>query len=297
MTARKTDRVWLAIALSLFAIFLFDCMGLIVKLLSPRYSAAELSAWRNFFGFVPTIAALLASSQWKANGRPLVMRQWKLALARGLIVSLAQLSYYLALGTLAYAIATTISFSGAIFMTVLAVPILGERVGWVRWSAVALGFVGVIMVARPTDVAFSWIMLAPVLAAFLYALSGVLARLFDDDVPTALANLYSNALAFVASLALALGLGGFSPIAQASDFLWLIAMGSFGGFAVFCLIVSYRMTEQSNLAPFSYFGIPMSFFLGWFFFGEAPFAALFPGAFLIAAGGLIVVLRERMRQG
>jgi drug/metabolite transporter (DMT)-like permease len=296
VSARDGDRVWLAIFLSLFAIFLFDCMGLIIKLLSPRYSAAELSAWRNLFGFVPTIIALYASAQWRSSGRPLKMRQWKLALLRGLIVSVAQLSFYLALGTLAYAVATTISFSGAIFMTVLAVPILGEKVGWVRWSAVGLGFIGVVLVVRPTDVSFSWVMLAPVLAAFMYALSGVLARLLDDDVPTALANMYSNVLAFISSLIMAAALGGFSPVASLTDLFWLLAMGPFGGAAVFCLIVAYRMTEQSNLAPFSYFGIPMSFFLGWAFFGEAPFDALFPGAILIAASGLIVVFRERAKK-
>ena len=53
------------------------------------------------------------------------------------------------------------------------------------------------------------------------------------------------------------------------------------------------MTEQSNLAPFSYFGIPLAFIFGWLFFDEAPWATLFPGAILIAAGGLLIVWRER----
>jgi drug/metabolite transporter (DMT)-like permease len=70
-------------------------------------------------------------------------------------------------------------------------------------------------------------------------------------------------------------------------------MGGFGGTAVLFLVVSYRMTEQSNLAPFSYFGIPLAFVLGWLFFDEAPWATLFPGAILIAAGGLLIVWRER----
>jgi drug/metabolite transporter (DMT)-like permease len=72
-------------------------------------------------------------------------------------------------------------------------------------------------------------------------------------------------------------------------------MGGFGGTAVLCLVASYRMTEQSNLAPFSYFGIPIAFVAGWLVFDETPWADLFPGAFFIAGGGLMIVWRERIR--
>jgi drug/metabolite transporter (DMT)-like permease len=133
----------------------------------------------------------------------------------------------------------------------------------------------------------------PVGAAVLYALTGVTARLVDQDVPSALVNLYSAIFAVIGSVALAFLLGGFSPIHSLSDFMWIVAMGGFGGTAVLCLVVSYRMTEQSNLAPFSYFGIPFAFFFGWLFFGEAPIRDLLPGAILIALGGLMVIWRER----
>jgi drug/metabolite transporter (DMT)-like permease len=70
-------------------------------------------------------------------------------------------------------------------------------------------------------------------------------------------------------------------------------MGTFGGIAVLLLTVSFRMAEQSSLAPFSYFGIPMAFFFGWIFFGETPIQDLFPGSILIVLGGLLIILRER----
>ena len=75
--------------------------------------------------------------------------------------------------------------------------------------------------------------------------------------------------------------------------VWIVLMGVLGGTAVLLLVISYRMTEQSNLAPFSYFGIPLSFVLGWLFFNEAPWSTLFPGGILIVAGGLLIVWRER----
>lgn len=290
---RPTDRTGLAIALSLVALTLFDAMGLVIKHLSATYSAAELSAWRNLFGIIPAIIALSLSRQWHGAGRRFRMRQWKLALGRGAVVTLAQLCFYLALGQMAFATASTITYANALFMTALAVPLLGERVGWMRWSAVSIGFVGVVLVMNPGSDTFTPIALLPLGAAVFYALVGVTARMMDDDVPSALINVYSSIASLFGAFLIAMAFGGFSPIQSGTDMAWIMAMGGFGGTAVLCLVVSYRMTEQSNLAPFSYFGIPLAFVLGWLFFDETPWDALFPGAVLIAAGGLLIIWRER----
>lgn len=294
---RATDRTGLAIVLSLIALALFDAMGLVIKLLSDRYSAQELSAWRNLFGLIPTTIALFMSRAWRQSGKPIKIRQWKLGLSRGVIVTFAQLLFYMSLGLMAFATAATITYANALFMTALAVPLLKEIVGWIRWSAVLVGFVGVILVMQPGTDAFSATAFLPLGAAFLYALVGVTSRLFDDDVPSPLVSLYSAVSAAIGSFILASFWGGFTPIASWADMGWIIAMGGFGGTAVLFLVVSYRMTEQSNLAPFNYFGIPMAFILGWLFFDEKPWDALFPGAILIIFGGLLIVWREqKLRQ-
>jgi len=292
---RSTDRTGLAIFLSLVALTLFDAMGLVIKHLSATYSAAELSAWRNLFGIIPTVLALALSRKWHLAGRKLRIRQWRLALARGAFVAVAQLCFYFALGQMAFATATTITYANALFLTALAVPLLGERVGWIRWSAVLIGFVGVILVMQPGSETFTPAALLPLGAAAIYALVGVTARMMDDDVPSALVNLYSSLAALAGAVLIAFGFGGFTPIQTGADLGWIAAMGGFGGTAVLFLVISYRMTEQSNLAPFSYFGIPLAFGLGWLFFGETPWDALFPGAVLIAAGGLLIIWRERQR--
>ena len=293
MSARATDRTGLAIGVFLVSLVLFDLMALLIKHLSPSYSAAELSAWRNVFGLIPSALFLATSRAWHRGGRPLRIAQWRLACLRGLFVTLAQLLFYYSLGQLAFATANTIAYSNALFMTALAVPLLGERVGWLRWGAVGIGFIGVVLVVGPTRGALSWAALAPLGSALLYALSGVTARMMDDAVPSPLVNIYSSVIASIASVALTLSLGGFSPIQTPGDMAYIAGMGAFGGLAVLCLVVSYRMTEQSNLAPFSYFGIPTAFFFGWLFYGETPWSDLFPGAILIIAGGLLVIWRER----
>ena len=293
---RPTDRTGLAIVLSLVALTLFDAMGLIIKHLSDGYSAAELAAWRNLFGLIPSIIVLWFSKAWRTGGKRLKIRQWKLGLLRGAVVTFAQLCFYMSLGLMAFATASTITYASALFTTTLAIPLLGERVGWVRWSAVLVGFVGVIMVVKPGGEGFNIYALLPLAAAAFYAFVGVSARLFDDDVPSPLVNLYSSVTAAIGAFAIAYFWGGFTPIASVTDLGWIMAMGGFGGTAVLFLIVSYRMTEQSNLAPFSYFGIPLAFGMGWLFFDEAPWSTLFPGAILIAAGGLLIVWRERSQR-
>ena len=287
------DRTGLAIILSLIALMLFDGMGLIIKHLSNDYSATELTVWRNLFGLFPTLIVLWSSTTWRTSDKALKIRQWKLALLRGAIVTFAQLSFYISLGVMAFATASTISYSTALFTTAFAIPILGERVGWVRWSAVLIGFLGVIMVIQPGVEGFSSYALFPLAAAVFYALVGVTARLFDDDVPSAVVNLYSSFSSIFVAVLITYFWSGFNTITSAIDMLWIILMGGLGGTAVLLLVISYRMTEQSNLAPFSYFGIPLSFILGWLFFNEAPWSTLFPGGILIAAGGLLIVWRER----
>lgn len=276
-------------------ILLFDMMGLIIKYLSGPYSAAELSAYRNLFGLIPSALALIWARDWRRSGASFRLRQWRLAVFRGVCVTFAQFSFYLSLGAMPFASATTISYAMALFMTAFAVPILGEKVGPVRWLAVCIGFAGVILVMNPGADTFQWIAVLPLIAAALYAISGVTSRLLDDDAPSALLNLYSTGVSAVGALALTLATGGFSPVRSAEDFGFIVAMGAFGGAAVLCWVIAHRRTEQSNLAPFNYFGIPLAFALGWIFFGEAPFDDLFPGALLIAAGGLLVLWRERRR--
>jgi len=282
-----------AVIFSLIALVFFDLMGLIIKLLSSKYSAVELSAYRNFFGLIPSAIALWYSNMWQQTHRRFRIRQWPLACLRGVIVAFAQLMFYLSLARIAFATASTISYSNALFMTIFAIIFLGETVGVIRWTAVLAGFAGVVMVMGLGSDTFTWDALLPFGAAALYALSGVTARLIDDDVSSALVNIYSTVIAVAASIILTLFLGGFSSIANRSDVFWIIAMGTFGGTAVLFLVISYRMTEHSNLAPFSYFGIPLAAFFGWLFFDEAPLGDLFPGALIIIAGGLLIIWRER----
>ena len=282
-----------AIVIILLAIFLFDVMGAIIKHLGTRYPAQQLSMLRNVFGLIPSVLVLFYSSSWREAGRPVRLVQWKLAIARGGFVAIAQYCFYLSLIHMEFATASTIAFSGALFVTLLSIPILGHRVGIWRWSAVGVGFVGIVLVMRPDTDSFNVYALLPVCAALGYAASSVTAQLFDKSVPTALINLYALAGALTGAVMLVVFTGGYVEVTTYQDWLWLLAMGVAGGSAAFCLVSAYRRTAPSNLAPFEYFSIPFAFLLGWMFFDEAPFHRLIPGVFLIIGGGLLIVWRER----
>ena len=169
------SRTTLAILYSLLALLLFDGMGLIIKRLSESYGAAELSAFRNIIGLIPAAFVLWSSRDWHAKGRILRLRQWKLALLRGLILTFAQYFFYLSLGILSFATASTISYANALFVTALAVPLLGEKVGLIRWAAVLVGFAGVVTIVGPGRESFTLAALLPLGAALCYALTAVTA--------------------------------------------------------------------------------------------------------------------------
>ena len=292
-TLTQKSSLFKAIAIILLAIFLFDVMGAIIKHLGARYPAQQLSMLRNVFGLIPSVLVLFYSRAWRESGRPVRLVQWKLAIARGGFVTIAQFCFYLSLIHLEFATASTIAFSGALFVTLLSIPILGHRVGIWRWSAVGTGFVGIVLVMRPDAGSFNVYALLPVCAALGYAASSVTAQLFDKSVPTALINLYALAGALAGAIMLVVFTGGYVEVVTYQDWLWLLAMGIAGGSAVFCLVTAYRLTAPSNLAPFEYFSIPFAFLLGWVFFDETPFHRLIPGVFLIIGGGLLIVWRER----
>ena len=292
-TLTQKSSLFKAIAIILLAIFLFDVMGAIIKHLGARYPAQQLSMLRNVFGLIPSVLVLFYSRDWRESGRPVRLVQWKLAIARGGFVTIAQFCFYLSLIHLEFATASTIAFSGALFVTLLSIPILGHRVGIWRWSAVGTGFVGIVLVMRPDAGSFNVYALLPVCAALGYAASSVTAQLFDKSVSTALINLYALAGALTGAVVLVVFTGGYVEVATYQDWLWLLAMGVAGGSAVFCLVTAYRLTAPSNLAPFEYFSIPFAFLLGWMFFDESPFHRLIPGVFLIIGGGLLIVWRQR----
>lgn len=290
--APTREMVFRAVAFILLAILFFDAMSVTVRYLLLRYSAQELSVYRNVLGVIPSLVVMIWVGELKLRGSNLKIRQWKLAMSRGLVVALAQVFYFAALGRLEYATTAALMFTNALFVVALSVPVLRERVGVWRWAAVLIGFGGVLLILRPGSDTFSLAALLPVAAAFCYANSGLIARKIDPEVSTALLYLYSAAAAALGALILAAFTTDFSAIGSAKDAAMILFMGLAGGCGVLSLTLGYRTVPPSIVAPFQYFGLLSAAAIGFLFFGELPLDTLFPGIFLILGSGLLILWRE-----
>jgi len=287
-----------SVAFLLAGIVLLDFMGAVAKHLVERYPAQQISVARNLFGLLPTFAILL----WEGRGRiglhSIRLRQWRLGLARGLMVAVAQLALYGAYRHLELATVAVIAYSGPLFITMLAIPWLGERVGVWRWSAVLGGFAGVVLVIGPGTEVFTWFSILPAVAAFFYSNAMVLIRKFDASASHAAINLYSQMGALAGSSILLLTtaeivLPGGAAAEVFADLGFALLLGGFGGFGVYLLTLAFRRTPVSLLAPFEYFGVLSALAIGWIVFGEWPVQRIFPGVVFIVGAGLVIILRER----
>ncbi len=293
----KQERFGLAVFFMILAVFLFDVQGAIIKHMGNSYPIQQIAVIRNVFGLVPSIILLFLSRDWHLTGRSLTVPQWKTAFGRGLVLTFAQYCLYTSLIKLEFATASALVFAGPLFITTLSIPILGHQVSRLQWTAVILGFAGILMIIRPgSDIFTPWALL-PIAAALGYATASIMVRLIDDGVPSATISLYSSVGAIIGSTVLMAVTSGFLEISSLEDGLWLMGAGIVGGIAVLVMVMDYRLTMPGNVTPFEYFGIPFSFIIGWFIFGEAPFEKLFPGALFIVAGGLLIVWRERKKAG
>ena len=286
------NNLFIAVILSLSGLFLLDCMGIAIKYLRADYPAAQLSVFRNLFGMIPCFIALYFSKDWHDRGRKVVIKRWRFGLARGLIMSFAQLCLYTSYLYLPYALVATMEYTGPMMITLLAIPLLGEKFGWYKSLAVLTGFIGIIFIMQPWSESFNLYMLLPVMAAFGYSLARVTALNFSNDTPVPLINLYANIGTLLCAILLVITFNMWENFKSLYDLLILFIMGFAGGSGVLLLIYGSRKAELSKIMPFDYIEIFFALILGWVFFKEWPVDQLFPGALFIVAGGIIIYLRQ-----
>ena len=283
----------LAIAVLLFGVFVFDLMSVLVRFLGGNYPIFQVAIFRNFFGIIPPVLLLWHYKQFATLRALNSCRFHSILLIRSVCVVAAQYCFYTALTKIEFATACALGFTGPLFITALSVPLLGHHVGLWRWCAIGIGFIGMLTVMKPFHASFSSYMIYPIIAALGYAISSLLVRLYPEDIPSASIQLTQQISACLLAMICLFVLEVPIPLQSQGDAGLLLLMGIFGGTGVMCLVIAYRMSDPSSLSPFEYFGIPISFTLGWLFFAEAPFDDLFPGIIFIILAGLIIIYRER----
>lgn len=286
------NNLFIAVLLSLSGLFLLDCMGIAIKYLRNDYPAAQLSVFRNLFGMLPCFIALYFSQDWHNQGRKVAIKQWKLGLFRGVFVSVAQLCLYTSYLYIPFALVATMEYTGPMMVTLLAIPLLGEKFGWYKSLAVISGFIGILFIMEPWSEDFNIIILLPILAALGYSLARVTALNFTRDTLTPLINIYGQIGTMVCSLLLVLIFNMWENFKNIYDIFILLLMGIAGGTGTLLLIYGSRRAELSKIMPFDYIEIFFALILGWIFFREWPVDKLFPGALFIIIGGIIIYVRQ-----
>ena len=284
-TLPAAPAVGAGIGLGACAFALFTVMDALIKWLSADYPIHQLVFSNSLFALLPV---LLVSLRRGGLAR-LRTRRLPLHVLRGLLGAAGSLLAFYAYSQLPLADAYAIIFTTPLMITALSLPVLGEPVGWRRWSAVAVGFLGVLIMLRPGVAPIGIGALAALGGACLSALSILLVRKLGTTESTASIALYSN-LTVVLIAGLLQPFGGIVP--SALDFGLMAAAGLIGGTALLVLIAAYRSAPAALVAPFQYSQMVWAILLGFVVWGDVPEAAKLLGAAVVAASGLFILYRE-----
>ena len=238
---------------------------------------------------------LFLSSQWHAGGRKIIIKEWRLGLLRGVFVCFAQICLYTSYFYVPYALVATMEHTGPMIVSLLCIPILGEKFGLYKMSAVILGFVGIIFIMQPWTDDFNIYLILPICAAFGYSLARVTSLSFPKEVLSPLINIYAQMGTILCSSLIIIFFNQWTPFKSIEDLLLILIMGLIGGTGTLLIIYGARKAELSKITPFDYIEIFFALILGWVFFQEWPIDSLFPGVLFIIAGGLIIIWRQKKR--
>ncbi|MBX6322312.1 MAG: DMT family transporter [Rhodospirillaceae bacterium] len=284
-TAPAPARTAAAIGIAILTFWLFSSLDAVVKALSARYPVLQLTFVTSLIAFVP-ILVLVARS---GGPRSVVPRRPGLVALRALLMTADTMLAFASFRYLPLAEAYTLFFAAPMLMTALSAALLGERVGWRRWSAVVAGFCGVLVILRPGFAALDVGHVAAIAAALCFALSAiVLRRLGEGESGGAL--LLSTMAGLVLATGPALPFVYRQPTAE--DLALMALGGLLAGLGHIGLVKAFRMAPAAVIAPFQYTQILWALLYGWVVFADVPRPSTLVGAGVIVGSGLYILWRE-----
>ena len=277
----------IGIGLRVGAVAGFAFMAAAIKLgHQAGISTVELTFYRFAFGLPPLLLWIAWSRNFTAwrTQRPLAHAWRALAGLTTMVLAFSALQY------LPLAESTTLSFAAPLFAVILSALVLGEQVGRHRWSAVAIGFIGVLVVMRPegSQLPAAGLLLAA-LAALGVGVTTITIRQIGRTESTQTIVLWFSLLSLPAIGALMPWFGGTHGL---REWLILFALGSCGGVAQLLLTASLRYAPVPVVVPFDYTQLLWAVLLGWLVFADRPASTTWLGAAIIIASGLYTLYRE-----
>ncbi len=298
------DRPAAGITAIVLGLFLFSLQDVVIKSFSDRYSVLQIVFIRGVVALIPMVIAVLATTGW----RGLFPLKPGLMLLKGMFGFLSYCTYYLAIAALPLAAVVAIVFTAPIFVTVLSALLLGETVGRRRWLAVAVGFLGVVVVIGPSGHVWNAAAFLALVSALFYASSTITTRFIGSVAEPWTISLYSM-LVFVTGSGLAsviIAGGTFAGHEHASlqfllrpwvipatrDLLLMILLGFNAAVGFYCITKAYWIAPVSVVAPFEYTYIIWAVLFGYVFWSEVPRPTTALGVVILIASSLYILRRE-----
>jgi drug/metabolite transporter (DMT)-like permease len=288
------------VVLMLVACAIFTVMSVLIKALDGRIPVAEVMFFRSALA-VPVVLLVIARAR---PGRPVIetLRTKRLPahVLRAMTGTAAQACAFYALALLPLAEHTALTNTTPIFVALLAIPFLGEKVGIHRAAAVLLGFAGILVIAlgqggfsgRLEGAAQLGLLIAVGNGVFSAATTLLVRRLSDTE-PSTTITLWQSLL-MTAFAAVALPFGWTTPTAH--ELILLVGIGLLGGAAQIMLTEAWASAQVSAIAPYSYSSLLWAILFGWVVFGDVPGWLTILGAALIVAASLYILHRELLRR-
>src|SRR5438034_8836749 len=259
---------------------------------APKVRTTLQVVWARYTGAF--LFPFIVSNPWTRPGLTRTNRP-ALQIARSVLLLASTLCNFLALRYLQLAEAIALVFSTPFFVAALSGPVLGEWVHWRRWTAIAVGFLGVLVVTRPGAGSFQPAALLSLTAALCYPPYSIATRVLGRTDSNETTLFYSNIVGALALLPV-VPLVWTTP----SDPLviaLMVATGALGSFGHYLLIAAHGLAPAAVLSPFIYTAIVLVTALGFLVFGDMPNRFTLTGAAIVVASGLYMLHRERKLRG
>ena len=257
----------------------------IAKLLVERYDPFQIVFLRNLIA-LPMVSAVVL---YMIGMSGFVTSHLRIHALRGILMLAGGYTFFKGLEALALAEATALVFSAPIFITALSVPLLGEEVGWRRWIAVLVGFVGVLIIVQPGGATFQLASLYVICTAVFYALFMISARLLGQR--ESMWTMMFFVMLFPMLYAVPFAFGVWEPV-RVTDLSLFVALALFGAFGITLIGQAFRFAPAAVVAPFDYTALIWASLFGWLIWSDTPEMWTLVGASVIVFSGIFIVVRE-----
>ena len=285
---RDNKLLFMGISYMLFAVFLMVCLDVVAKILLKDYHVMQVTFLRGGISLL-----IIGGAGYLVRGKDGFKTQyWKWHILRTVLMTISSITFFVALSLIPLVNCMVIVFISPIIMTALSGPFLGEVVGIWRWSAVLIGFVGILLILQPTTGFVDLGTIYAFIAVVTYALFSLTSRKLANKETT-----YNLSFYMFIGPTLVGGVGSSMSWVTPTPEAWIlfIVCGVLGGLGFIFFNLAYQKAEASLLASFEYTGLIWASIAGYYLFAETIDANIWLGASIIIIGGLIIVLRESGR--